>query len=271
MLIAVDTGGTKTLVTSFTNGTPGERLRFPTPKDPRKYIEKLTETISSHYDTNEISGISIAVPGIVKDNIAIWCGNLDWHNFDIAKDIKQHLNVPVWIENDANLAGLAQAHALSPLPEKCLYITVSTGIGTGFIHNGAIEPQLSNSEGGRMVLEFNGQYQQWEHFGSGRAFYETYGKFARDVHDDDTWEEYVYQRLGCGFLAIIPLTQPDTIVIGGSIGSYFDRYSMYLERFLKEKLSEHIIFPKIVQAFHPEEAVIYGCYQYASENPSAAT
>jgi glucokinase len=32
---------------------------------------------------------------------------------------------------------------------------------------------------------------------------------------------------------------------------------------LKEKLPEHIPAPKIIQAAHPEEAVIYGCYYYA--------
>lgn len=269
--MTVDTGGTKTLVAGFDNGEPREHFRFPTPKDQQTYIEKLVETILGHHNPAEISGISIAVPGIVKDNIAVWCGNLDWHDFDIATALKKHLNVPVWLENDANLAGLAQAHAISPLPEKCLYITVSTGIGTGFIHDGTIDPQLSNSEGGRMVFEYNGSYQQWEEFGSGRALHEVYGKLAQDIHDDAIWQDFVEDRLGRGFLSIIPLTQPEIIIIGGSIGTYFERYQAHLERYLKQHLSEHILFPRIVQAFHPEEAVIYGCYQYAIENPNAAS
>lgn len=269
MLIAVDTGGTKTLVAGFNDrGEPGEHFRFPTPRDTEAYINALLRTLKDNYDLTAITGIGIAVPGIVKDNIAVWCGNLGWRDFDIANEVKKHIDVPVWVENDANLAGLAQAHALQPLPEKCLYLTVSTGIGTGFIHNGIIDPQLSNSEGGRMILEYNGKLQQWEAFASGKALYDTYGQLARDIYDIATWEEFA-DKLSRGLLALIPLTQPEVIVIGGSLGTYLERYQVQLEQKLKDNLTEHIIFPRIVQAFYPEEAVIYGCYQYATENPDA--
>lgn len=269
MLIAVDIGGTKTLVAGFdTDGQPGEHFRFPTPRNTDAYIKALLRTLEDHYNLSTVTGISIAVPGIVEDNIAIWCGNLCWRNFDIASAIKRHMNVPVWVENDANLAGLAQAHALDPMPEKCLYLTVSTGIGTGYIYNGRIDPQLSNSEGGRMILEYDGRLQQWESFSSGKALYETYGRLARDIHDTDVWQEFA-DKLSRGLLALIPLTQPEVIVIGGSLGTYLERYQPHVEKQLRAHLTEHIVFPRIVQAFHPEEAVIYGCYQYATENPNA--
>lgn len=66
-----------------------------------------------------------------------------------------------------------------------------------------------------------------------------------------------------GFLAVIPVIQPDVIIIGGSIGTYFDQYQAQLKGILKEKLPPHIPLPKLVQAKHPEQAVIYGCYYYA--------
>jgi glucokinase len=56
------------------------------------------------------------------------------------------------------------------------------------------------------------------------------------------------------------------IIIGGSIGTYFDRYSDQLEKILKEKLPDHIPCPKFVAAKHPEQAVIYGCYYHALDN-----
>ena len=57
----------------------------------------------------------------------------------------------------------------------------------------------------------------------------------------------------------------DVIIIGGSVGTYFDRYHEYLEGILVEHLPAHIPCPKIVQAQHPEEAVIYGCYYYGKD------
>ncbi|NCS83274.1 ROK family protein, partial [Candidatus Saccharibacteria bacterium] len=61
----------------------------------------------------------------------------------------------------------------------------------------------------------------------------------------------------------IPVLQPDVIIIGGSIGTYFERYDSDLTAILKDKLPDHIGLPRLVQAQHPEEAVIYGCYYYA--------
>ena len=68
-----------------------------------------------------------------------------------------------------------------------------------------------------------------------------------------------------GFLVVIPTIQPNVIIIGGSVGSYFDRYGKKLEGILKEHLPDHIPCPKIVQAQHPEQAVVYGCYYYGKD------
>ena len=265
MLIAVDTGGTKTLVTSFNeHGTPGEEYRFPTPKDPASYLSTLEAVLRDHYGKETIDAIIVAVPGIVKNNIAVWCINLGWENFDIADHLKKVVDAPIFIENDANLAGLAETRALDPVPPSCLYVTISTGIGTGIIVDGVIEPALSTSEGGHTLVEYDGRVRQWQSFASGKAIRETYGKFARDIHDEATWKE-IADKISRGFLAIVPILQPDVIIIGGSIGTFFDQYARTLEGLLKEHLPYHIPCPKFRQAVHPEEAVIYGCYYYATQ------
>jgi predicted NBD/HSP70 family sugar kinase len=265
MLIAIDTGGTKTLVTSFNeDGAPSEEYRFPTPKDNDEYIATLETVLREHYDADSIDAIAIAVPGIVKNNVAMWCVNLGWENFDIANRLRHFTKAPVLIENDANLAGLAEIRALNPIPHNGLYVTISTGIGTGILIDGAIEPAFSTSEGGHILVEYDGVLRQWQAFASGKAIRETYGKFARDIHDETTWEQ-IADKISRGFLAIIPILQPDVIVIGGSIGTFFDQYNKKLELLLKEHLPYHIPCPRFYQAIHPEEAVIYGCYYYATQ------
>lgn len=267
MLVAVDTGGTKTLVTSFgRDGKMGEVIKFPTPKSEREYVQVLRRTIYSTHKDHAVEAVVVALPGIVKDGTAVWCNNLEWKNFNALKALAGVLDsTPVMIENDANLAGLAETRALNPMPRSSLYVTISTGIGTGIISNGHIDPGLRYSEGGRALVEFDGVVREWESFASGKAIFETYGKLARDISSDRTWHQ-IADRISRGFLATIPLIQPDVIIIGGSIGTHFDKFGTQLKNILREKLPPHIPAPRIIRAKHPEYAVAYGCYYYAIDH-----
>jgi predicted NBD/HSP70 family sugar kinase len=264
MLVAVDTGGTKTLVTSFDkDGKIGEVFRFPTPTEPAAYVAKLRAFLKEKYGHEKVEAIVAAMPGIVKDGVALWCNNLHWTNFH-ARDALQGVlgNAPVIIENDANLAGLAEARSLKETPPFVLYVTVSTGIGTGIITQGKINSELRYSEGGRMPVEYRGLVREWETFASGQAIYKTYGKYARDITSKRTWDQ-IADRISRGFLAMIPILQPDLIIIGGSIGTYFGNYAVQLRKLLGQHLAAHIPAPRIIAAQHPEEAVLHGCYYYA--------
>jgi len=264
MLVTVDTGGTKTLIAEFgQDGQIGETIKFPTPVDQAEYVTLLRKTLQKNYGDKPVEAVVVALPGIVKDGVAIWCNNLGWKNFDAHSALSGVLGkTPVLIENDANLAGLAETRILDPMPISSLYVTISTGIGTGIITNGHIDPGLRYSEGGRSLVEFEGQVREWESFASGKAIHATYNKFARDIHSDRIWEQ-IADRISRGFLALIPVIQPDIIIIGGSIGTYFDQYGDRLKEILQESLPPHIVCPRLIVAKHPEEAVIYGCYYYA--------
>jgi predicted NBD/HSP70 family sugar kinase len=264
MIVAVDTGGTKTLVTIFSrDGVAGEQIKFQTPKDTNDYITTLKETLQSNYGGQRIEAIVIAMPGIIKNGVAKWCENLKWSDFDVAKELKGVLGpTPIFVENDANLGALAETRSRNPMPQNSLYVTVSTGIGTGFVTDGSINEGVRLSEGGRMIIEYGGKMQEWELFASGKAIYETFGTYAKDITSKETWDD-IADRISRGLLLITPVLQPDVIIIGGSIGTYFDRYKQSLTKILRDNLPHHIPSPKLVQAQHPEQAVIYGCYYYA--------
>lgn len=264
MLVAVDTGGTKTLVASFLqDGTIGEQFKFPTPATTTEYTALLRSVLEEHFGSQPVEAVVVAMPGIVKGNIAVWCNNLKWANFDVAAALHGVLgNAPLLIENDANLAGLAETRQLSTLPDLSLYVTISTGIGSGIITNGQINPALRYSEAGRCLVEFDGAVREWETFASGHAIYMAYGKFGADIHSKRTWHQ-IADRISRGLLAVIPVLQPDVIIIGGSMGTHFHHYGNDLAGLLKEHLPAHIPSPQILQAQHPELAVIYGCYYYA--------
>ncbi|NTW61113.1 ROK family protein [Candidatus Saccharibacteria bacterium] len=264
MIIAIDTGGTKTLIASFNKkGSIDSQVKFPTPTDPKQYINALKSVLNEKYAGKVVDYIVVAIPGVIKNGVVVWCGNLPWKNFNILSALKGVLgNVPILIENDAKLAGLSETRFLKTIPRQSLYVTISTGIGTGIITDGHINRALDNSEGGHALVEYDGSVREWESFASGQAIYKTYGKYARDITSKRTWN-HIADRISRGFLAIIPILQPDIIIIGGSIGTYFNNYGPQLQNILKEHLPDHIPCPKIVQAKYPELAVIYGCYYYA--------
>lgn len=266
MIIAVDVGGTKTLVANFdANGKAGKELRFGTPHDEKEFLGTLIKSIDEQFpDRSKLDALCIGLPGeITVTNRLEYAPNLGWRNIAIKTQLAREFDCPIYVENDANLAGLAEAQQLSPIPLICLYVTVSTGIGTGIITKGKIDPTFSHSEGGHMLLEYDGILREWESFASGHSIYETYGMYAHDIHDTKIWSA-IADKISRGLLALIPLVQPDTVVIGGSIGTYFDQYDKVLTAILKQRLNKQLVpLPQIKAAQHPEEAVIYGCYYYA--------
>ncbi len=264
MIIAVDIGGTKTLVASF----HGERSvtneeRFPTPENPHEFLKELIKVLQ-RFDAHKAQAICIAAPGIIDtDGTILRCGNLPWDNFSLRKLLAKEYDCPIFVNNDAKLAGLAETHSLPQIPDLSIYVTVSTGIGTGIINHGRLDTAFDTSEGGFMALQTPEGFLPWEEFASGQAIRKHFGKMASEITDPADWREVV-ERLAVGFQVLIPLLQPQVIIIGGSVGTYFDRYGHLLAEVLRQRISTYIDMPHIVQAQHPQEAVIYGCYYYAT-------
>lgn len=265
MIVAVDTGGTKTLIVGFDDdGKIVEEIKFPTPKQIPAYVRLVSQTLNDSFRGKKVDAVVFGIPGIIKNGVALWCNNLKWKNFDVKKAFTGVLGAaPILVENDANLAGLSEVRQMKDTPPYALYITVSTGIGGGVIMDGRISPHLQQSEIGLSKLEYKGRLQLWEKFASGKAVFKTYKKYARDIKNKRDWQE-IADRISKGLLVIIPTLQPPVIIIGGSMGTHFDKYGDFLKDILRKKLHEHIPLPKIIKAKHPEMAVIYGCYYHAT-------
>lgn len=271
MILAVDIGGTKTLVALFDEaGNIGKKQQFPTPSNYDAFMNALVGTAHSLWQP-DITCIAVAAPGIIDpvSHHVIKFGNLPWRDVDIAGKLHQEFDVQVFIENDANAGGLAAVAALETTPALALYVTVGTGIGTGIIAHGRIEPALAKSEGGHMVLREGDQLITWESFASGRAIRREFNKLASEITDPGTWQE-IASHLSTGLLALLPTLQPDVVLIGGGIGTHFEQYQAALHQELAAHLPEYIDMPTIVQAPNPEEIVVHGCYQMANQSLAAA-
>ncbi len=263
MYLGIDIGGTKTFVAALTDdGVIQEQLRFATPHDYPGFLRELTKSVAS-LTTKSFIGGCVALPGRIDrpHGIGVACGNLPWKNIPIEEDCARIAGCPFVVENDANLAGLSEAMLLKNY-DRVLYVTISTGIGTGFIVHQAIDPAYADSEGGHMELEHEGKIQIWEAFASGRAMTAKYGKQAHEITDAQTWRE-VARNIGIGLIDLIAVMQPEVIVLGGGVGHYLDQFSEYLIADLKAFETPLVPIPPIVTAQRPDEAVVYGCYDLA--------
>ena len=263
MYVGVDIGGTKTLVAALDDhGVIVEKIRLHTPPTYEEFIEKLRTTTAS-LDTKDFKAACVAIPGKVdrERGIAEHFGNLTWQHVPVQADAERIFGCPVLIENDANLGALSESMLL-PSTQHVLYITLSTGIGTGFIMNRQIAPELADSEGGQMPLEYHGKRVTWEDFASGRAIVERFGQKARDITDEKIWQRIAHD-LSLGVVELMAVTQPDIIVFGGSVGRYLERFRKYLLAELQRYNNPLLPVPELRAATRPNEAVLYGCYDLA--------
>jgi predicted NBD/HSP70 family sugar kinase len=262
---AIDVGGTKTLVAVFdAHGKLVEKQKFPTPPEYPEFLKELKKTLKS-LSTDEFQAVTIAMPGSVDHDHGLVhaFGNLTWRDVHVIADLEKLTHCPVLLENDAKLAGLSEA-LLVPDYEKVLYITISTGIGTGLIVNGTIDRDLSDSEAGQMILEHNGKHVKWESFASGKAIVARYGVRAAELDDREAWK-VLSRDFASGILTLVATLQPDVMIIGGGVGSHFDKFGKYLQAELKKYETPLVPIPPIIPAKNPEEAVIHGCYQLARQ------
>lgn len=273
MYLGVDIGGTKTLVAVLDNGgVITERAKFPTPPNYDDFLRELTAAVAN-FTTQDYDAAGLAMPVTVFDRdlgVGVSFGNLPWENVPIHSDVERIVGCPVVIENDAKLGALSEALLLKDSYRRVLYVTVSTGIGVALVVNGKIDTNFGDGGGRAMMFEHDGQVMPWESFASGRAIVQRYGKRAVDISDETTWR-HIARDLSLGFLEMIAMFQPDVVVVGGSVGTYFERYGAFLTEALQAYHLPLVPVPPIKGAQRAEEAVVYGCYDLAKETYGTTT
>jgi predicted NBD/HSP70 family sugar kinase len=267
MILAIDIGGTKTLFGLFDGkGKLQKTYKFPTPESYSDFIELLSGEVKKFIGNAKITRCVAAVPGKLDRSrgIGIAFGNRPWENVPIGADLTKATGVPVDIENDANLAGLAEA-LLIPKYGKVLYVTISTGIGSAYVVDGRLDKSMLDAEVGHMMLEHEGKLKTWESFASGKAVYNKLGKKVSEITDAKEW--YMMSRnIAIGLINVIATTTPDAIVIGGGAGANLEKFLPRLEEELTLYQTNVVDIPPIFKAQNPEEAVIYGCYALATQS-----
>lgn len=142
LTIAVDIGGTHIRVAAYEpNGSvrPIAHKRTKSLAHTPGVFNRLVETIESVWQAGQVSAIGIASPGPLDpyNGVILDTPNIpQWKNFPLAPKLSEHFGVPVFLDNDANMAGLGEwQFGAGKGHSDLVYLTISTGIGGGVISN----------------------------------------------------------------------------------------------------------------------------------------
>ncbi len=141
--IGIDLGGTNVRVAKISeDGQVIAQVKGPSygQEGPAKVMGNIKEMIREIPDWKECAGIGVGVPGPVntKAGCMVLSTNLPgFTGYPIADELSKEFGMPAFVDNDANVAGLAEAlvgagKGLSTV----FYVTISTGIGGVLVVDG---------------------------------------------------------------------------------------------------------------------------------------
>jgi len=157
-LVGVDLGGT-TIKMAFVN-FDGEiqkkwEIRTDTSNQGENIVNDIAIAIDAKLDEvgknrDDLVGIGIGAPGPINHmNGSVFEGvNLGWKEYPLQEMLSKASQLPVYIENDANIAALGEMWKGTGASAKDLVcITLGTGVGGGVIVNGSIVQGASGAAG----------------------------------------------------------------------------------------------------------------------------
>lgn len=168
-LVGVDLGGTKIMA-----GVYGPDLlmvgcakrKTKAERGVDAVIERIARTVreaveESGLTIEQVRGVGIGAPGAVDPAAGqvVFAVNLAWKDVALASALQTELGVPVFLENDCNLAMLGiWEREFQRTPRDAVGIFLGTGIGGGLILNGALYGGFRHAAGeiGHMTLDVNG-------------------------------------------------------------------------------------------------------------------
>lgn len=271
--VGIDLGGTKTLFGLIdekgnvlfehreNTSNSGKDLLKNLIEGSKKLIQK-----SKDFD-GEVKAVGVGSPGRIdsKNGIVVDCTpNIkDWQGTNIKDAFLKELNLPCFVDNDANVAAFGEFKLQEENKSSTIIVlTLGTGLGSGIIYNGSLfRGKGLGSEIGHMILETNGrqcncgQKGCFEMYVSGTALENqakerlfkypnsnlnkiegkitSYDIFNLAKENDvfslvliDEMSEYLAHAL----VSLVNIFDPDTILLSGGISK---QSKMFLEKTLQ--------------------------------------
>lgn len=245
MYLLFDIGGTHTRIATSSGKKALDIKIYTTPQDFDQAIRLFEKTAKSLINNQKID---LAVGGtrgpLDKDKTYIVSNSRlpEWVNKPLKKALVKILNAPVYLQNDAALAGLAEATKGAGKGYKTVgFLTIGTGVGGVRIVDGKIDEQSVALEPGHSIII---EGSELENLISGPAIKEKYG-------ENPNWDE-ICKNLKLGLNILIDRWSPDIFILGGGVVN-----SLPLE---KVKLDT-----PLVKGTLGDKAGLYGALEYLKQ------
>ena len=271
--IAIDIGGTNTRVALVDEKYEIiDRRQFATDsKNPDATLDQIAAIVNGYEE--ELDGVGMSCPGPI-DLIAgkvLTPPNLTdgWHNYPISEELSKRIHgLPVYLNNDANLACLAEAVIGEGKDYRFVqYFTVSTGLGAGFVidkeiyigaHGFANEVENSImiqdgpshgsiiaggieaiSSGTAITVRAQKTGLDVAHAGEVNDLAKAGNETAKQIMDDA--KNYL-----ANYIAIVyAYADPEIVILGGSVALKIDGFAEEVETLVKEKIHYDVMVPHI--------------------------
>lgn len=222
-----------------------ERGKFPTPNETMDdFFAALVTKITEVEEKIIVTGIGLSFPGFIDptSGVAIMAGALTpLHGCNILQELQQRLptHYPIWIENDANCAALAElAFGNAKEVQDFVLLTLGTGIGGALIQDRKIihGAGFRAGEFGMMITDFQtSSFKTLHDLASTRGLIDAYRREKQIPAEQpilgekimEEWQEPETQRIITHWADYVALAvynlavtmNPEKILIGGGIST----------------------------------------------------
>lgn len=225
----------------------------------------------------QINAIGIGVPGktLPLEGIILSASNLHLDDINVKNHIQKYINIPVYVENDANCAALAEVLVGAAEGEKdVIVVTLGTGIGGGIIIDGQIYRGAFSGAGeiGHQVIALEGhtcgcgRKGCWEQYASATALIRDAKQAAKANPNtkmialtkeekienitpkqifeamqlgDETAAEVLnqyFQYVANGLTNLINILEPSCIILGGGISAQKEVLTEPIKKYVQQQM-----------------------------------
>jgi glucokinase-like ROK family protein len=261
-------------------------------------IHDVHQEIAAGYG-HPVFGIGLGLPGLVDNatGTLLFAPNLGWHDIAVRELMEQEFSIPVYVDNEANLAALGETYfGAGRESNYVLYVVSSVGMGGGIVIDGRLMTGAAGFAGefGHMTLDPAGLRCSCGNFGcfetlvSQRALYRrirsavgtgkpsllveategdlnrlTVPMIVEAAEEGDVVARAALEEtgnwLGIGIASLINALNPERVVFGGTLSLAHE----YLLPVVKEVVAKRALrwsneTAEIVIAEHGPDACVIG-------------
>jgi glucokinase len=141
-VIGVDVGGTKVGVSLLRENELGESTVDPTDLSGSRALLDQIVAMVNRIRGDDLESVGIGIPSTVEFETgrAVASVNIPLLDVPLRQVLGERLGVPVFVDNDATVAALAEAHDedLQLVAQNLVMLTIGTGVGGGIVLGGRI-------------------------------------------------------------------------------------------------------------------------------------